>query len=408
MSSLSVPLLIINLAGEMSYILEQRLKAQNFIEDKSVKVLHEIMESWLNKDFLDRLFSPCHIYQLSSMRQFFDRLAHTSIMRLNEASMEKLFHLMTMTVKYQVVTVTHPYELFNVTLNHLDGIRTIMKDNPGVLEYVDYAYTLVNNVYFTLPEWQMSLIRDTMLSFFVDTRIKVSILLREEKQDRLGHFILYKDAVQLPPKASIPGTIRYYINGEHVTSTSFPVKAKYVPNDVTEEEYDKRLQCEPTDRGTALGRNLYLSMTDIQVTRGVTGKDETKPIGDEFKLLSKLLQPKADNLDETQKIVLSLFDDDDATPVRKSSNRRSNSSTSTKVKISKESRTVEAAMKELAIRPTSKKGKGEDLANLLDEAVAETTPKRKASAKKRTGSATSTGSRTPSRSGSVKGTRAAH
>ena len=49
-----MPLLIINLGGEMSYILEQRLQAQNVIEDKSVKVLHEIISAMLNKTFLKK------------------------------------------------------------------------------------------------------------------------------------------------------------------------------------------------------------------------------------------------------------------------------------------------------------------------------------------------------------------
>ena len=37
------------------------------------------------------------------MRAVFDRLAHSSIMRLNTNSMDKLFDLMTMAVKYQVL-----------------------------------------------------------------------------------------------------------------------------------------------------------------------------------------------------------------------------------------------------------------------------------------------------------------
>ena len=37
----------------------------------------------------------------------FDKLAHASIMRLNSNSMDKLYDLMTMAVKYQVHRETH-------------------------------------------------------------------------------------------------------------------------------------------------------------------------------------------------------------------------------------------------------------------------------------------------------------
>ena len=44
------------------------------------------------------------------MRAVFDRLAHSSIMRLNANSMDKLFDLMTMAVKYQVIHLSFKYE----------------------------------------------------------------------------------------------------------------------------------------------------------------------------------------------------------------------------------------------------------------------------------------------------------
>ena len=37
------------------------------------------------------------------IKAMFDKLAHASIMRLNAASMDKLYDLMTMAVKHQVV-----------------------------------------------------------------------------------------------------------------------------------------------------------------------------------------------------------------------------------------------------------------------------------------------------------------
>ena len=80
-----MPLLIINLGGEMSYILEQRLQAQNVVEDKSVKVLHEIIAAMINKSFIKKLFYPQSLTTRKAMRLLFEKIAHASIMRLNEA-----------------------------------------------------------------------------------------------------------------------------------------------------------------------------------------------------------------------------------------------------------------------------------------------------------------------------------
>ena len=42
------------------------------------------------------------------MRTLYDKLAHSSIMRLNTNSMDKLYDLMTMAVKYQLLSVASP------------------------------------------------------------------------------------------------------------------------------------------------------------------------------------------------------------------------------------------------------------------------------------------------------------
>lgn len=60
---------------------------------------------------------------MTSVRQVFDRLAHSSIMRLNEASMDKLFDLMLMGFKYQLLSCAYPGEMLQVTRNHLDALR---------------------------------------------------------------------------------------------------------------------------------------------------------------------------------------------------------------------------------------------------------------------------------------------
>lgn len=131
------------------------------------------------------------------LRQFFEQIAHSSVMRLNEASMDKLFDLMTMAVKYQFLLCKEPSELVLVTMNHLDGMKAIFKTHQHILEHIDYANTLVTFIislanepnnsqlmdnFGDTPLWHMAVIRSELLNFLLGARVKVSLMLRERRQ----------------------------------------------------------------------------------------------------------------------------------------------------------------------------------------------------------------------------------
>ena len=84
---------------------------------------------------------------MHSTRQIFDRLAHSSIMRLNESSMDKLFDLMTMGFKYQLLACSYPEELLHVTLNHLAQLRSKVADAKVVVDLVDEATRMAQEKY---------------------------------------------------------------------------------------------------------------------------------------------------------------------------------------------------------------------------------------------------------------------
>lgn len=53
-------------------------------------VMNDIITTMFNKKFLEELFKPQELYSKKALRTVFDRLAHASIMRLNQASMDKV------------------------------------------------------------------------------------------------------------------------------------------------------------------------------------------------------------------------------------------------------------------------------------------------------------------------------
>ena len=102
-------------------------------------MLQDVIRTMYNKMFIEELFRPQDVYSMHSTRQIFDRLAHSSIMRLNESSMDKLFDLMTMGFKYQLLACSYPEELLHVTLNHLAQLRSKVADAKVVVDLVDEA-----------------------------------------------------------------------------------------------------------------------------------------------------------------------------------------------------------------------------------------------------------------------------
>ena len=140
MVSMAMPMVIVNLGAEMVYILDQRLKAQCIAEDKSRQVLNDVVRTWFDNKFVEALFKPQQLYSLAATREVFERLAHSSIMRLNSSryadiatcifainlianaslacSMEKLFDLMVMGFKYQVLACQHAQDVLQVTSAH--------------------------------------------------------------------------------------------------------------------------------------------------------------------------------------------------------------------------------------------------------------------------------------------------
>lgn len=52
--------------------------------------MNDIISTMFNKKFMEELFKPQDLYSKKALRTVYDRLAHASIMRLNQASMDKV------------------------------------------------------------------------------------------------------------------------------------------------------------------------------------------------------------------------------------------------------------------------------------------------------------------------------
>ncbi|XP_052493780.1 protein OSCP1 isoform X1 [Budorcas taxicolor] len=267
MSMRTLPLLFLNLGGEMLYILDQRLRAQNIPGDKARKVMNDIISTMFNQKFMEELFKPQELYSKKALRTVYDRLAHASIMRLNQASMDKLYDLMTMAFKYQVLLCPRPKDVLLVTLNHLDAIKGLIQDSPTILHQVDETFRQLTDIYGDLSAGEFQLIRQTLLIFFQDLHIRVSIFLKDKVQNSNGRFVLPVSG-PVPWGTEVPGLIRTFNNkGKEVKKTEFKHGGSYVAalKEGSLELYG--------DRVLKLGTNMYSVNRPVETHMSAASKN---------------------------------------------------------------------------------------------------------------------------------------
>ncbi|CAI5781838.1 Uncharacterized protein PODLI_1B030035 [Podarcis lilfordi] len=251
MSLRTLPLLVLNLGGEMLYIVDQRLRAQSIPGDKARQVMNDIIGGIFNKKFMDELFKPQELYSRKALRTVFERLVHASIMRLNAPSMDKLYDLMTMAFKYQVLLCPRPKDILLITFNHLDAIKDFIYEAPKTLAQVDATFRKLIDTYGSLSAGELQLIRQTLLIFFQDIHIRVSILLKDKVQNSNGHFVLPTSG-PVPWGTEVPGLIRLFNSkGDEIKRTEFVSGGNYqLP--YREGSFDLY-----GDRVIKLGTNIY-------------------------------------------------------------------------------------------------------------------------------------------------------
>ncbi|XP_028255172.1 protein OSCP1a isoform X2 [Parambassis ranga] len=251
MSVRTLPLVFINLGGEMLYILDQRLRAHNTSEDNSEKVMNDIVSTLFSKSFMDELLKPQKLYSHRTMKTVLTRIAHTSIMRLNPASMDRLYELMVMAFKYQVFLCPRPKDLLLITYNHMDTIREFVKDTPAVVNHVDETHRKIIEVYSSLPEGEFQLLRQTLLIFFQNMHVRVSTFIKNKIQNPNGRFVLTTSG-PVPHGTDVPGLIRTFDNkGKEVRRSEFPTGGSYT-SPVREGSFELHGQ-----RVLRLGLNMY-------------------------------------------------------------------------------------------------------------------------------------------------------
>jgi hypothetical protein len=219
-SLFTMPILVLNMGGEMVYILNQRLQAQNVAQGKGSQVLNDVLRAMYSPIFIQELFKPQDIYTMTSTKLIFEKLAHSSIMRLNKSSMDKLYDLMFMGLKYQILSSSCPQHFIQITLNHLHLIRAMVSTSVEVTDLITSTIDEVVNLYSNFTNGQWNMLKFTLMRFFQGKRVKVSLFLQQSMQLQTG-VLVFPIEGKLPYGTEIPGTIKYFENDRNVNTKRF-------------------------------------------------------------------------------------------------------------------------------------------------------------------------------------------
>jgi hypothetical protein len=246
-SAWAMPIIVLNMGGEMVYILHQRLMAQTVNNDKANKVLQEVVKAMFSTMFIEELFKPQEQYSSASTRQIFEKLAHSSIMRLNKVSMDKLYDLMSMGFKYQILSLKSPQQYMQLTLVHLEKLKELVK-TEAITELIDSAIRRLIATYSVLTNGQWLILKQSIMRFMQGKRIKVSLFLQQNLQTMNGVLVL-NNSGSLPYGTDIPGHRKLFEGGKLVSvqSISCPQTLEVVQEAVAVLDVDN-----------TLGSNMYM------------------------------------------------------------------------------------------------------------------------------------------------------
>ncbi len=207
----------------MVYILHQRLNAQKVAKDKEDKVLREVIAAMHDKSFITELFDTQEVYDIESVKQIFDKIAHSSLMRLNSSSMSKLFDLMLMGMKHQLMNCLGPWDVLHMTLIHIRSMRNLITESSdpnhskavGTLEALSFVEDKFSeNFRFGGPHSSlpsMMILKKTLHDFFLGKKVKASLFLQRRQQVHSGDFVLTNEG-PLPRGTEPPGSIKVFKN----------------------------------------------------------------------------------------------------------------------------------------------------------------------------------------------------
>lgn len=292
--------LLVNLGCEMLYVVDQRLKAQEIGVEKSTQgklcnqknlifkhflaVMRETTSVLLDPNFLERAMVGAEelktLLTADYCKFILRDIACSSLMRLDEQSMGKLWDLMTMIFKWQLFLSKYPQHLLEITFRHLDGVSNLYPEVKKTI-LVDYTKNKLLDYWNVQSELQQRNIYVTVKSWLECFNVKIAVLIRLGFQGEDAIFITDVSESYFSEFRSTLGANIYLKSYELASS-----RKEDLENMSKEEEPVKnynslatQLNCQDRSSMNLFGRNIIFDELEFDLEHGMHKDDHfrTKP-----------------------------------------------------------------------------------------------------------------------------------
>ncbi|XP_017033530.1 protein OSCP1 [Drosophila kikkawai] len=210
--------ILVNLGCEMLYVIDQRLKAQQIAQDKSIQVIHDVTTVLLEPKFIDSLLNGskhnnAQLLTSEHCKFMLNDIATCSLMRLDEQSMAKLWNLMTVVYKWQLFVSRHQHHLLEITFRHLDAVNRLYPDARRHM-LIDFTKNTLLDFWNACGEEAQLSIYQTNRAWLQCFNTKISLLIRLGFQAMDGSFIKEVDQEYFPDFVQTAGDNIYVKSAE--------------------------------------------------------------------------------------------------------------------------------------------------------------------------------------------------
>ncbi|QDZ20359.1 organic solute transport protein [Chloropicon primus] len=185
MSLYGVPFLLTNLGAQTIYVIDQRLRDQNIPITKAQRILGDICAVLFSESLWDQVITPQDLYTSESTRSVLEKIVHSSLIKLNVTSMNKLYDLTQMVFKHQLLTCSKPSMLWALTKKHIETIQDLV---PNLIKLKDFNTSMgkFTAVAESLSASDWLALRQNLLEFFKGKRVKITLLMNTKFQSPNG------------------------------------------------------------------------------------------------------------------------------------------------------------------------------------------------------------------------------
>lgn len=142
----------------------------------------------LHPKLLDELFIPQPVATHAVIKQLLQDISATTIMKLDDYSMSKLWDLMTMIFKWQLSVATNQ-NIFDISRRHLKNVATVMPPyfSKTIIENAMRRFESLGQKF---NDDDYKCLSNTMILWFSEYHTKISVLLRLGLQKKDSTFSL--------------------------------------------------------------------------------------------------------------------------------------------------------------------------------------------------------------------------